>query len=68
VFREALVSWLAWKDNELSLKGRKLGVPVSELKSNFYNERRHAIAQWNPLDLNQAYEWNLENQRLTVKV
>lgn len=68
VFREALVAWLAWKDNELSMKGRKLGVPVSELKSNFYNERRFAIAQWNPFDLNQAYQWNLENQRLTVKV
>jgi hypothetical protein len=68
VFREALIAWLAWKDNELSFKGRKLGVPVSELKSNFYNERRHAIAQWNPLDLNQAYQWNLENQRLTVKI
>ena len=38
-----------------------------ERERNFYNQRRLANAQFKPLYLMQAYEWNLENQRMTVK-
>ena len=38
-----------------------------ELVLEFYNQRRIANAQFKPLYLNEAYEWNLLNQRMTVK-
>lgn len=67
VFREAMVAWLAWKDNELVAKGRKLATSNAERKTNFFNELRLAIAKYKPFDLEQAYLWNLESQRLAVK-
>jgi hypothetical protein len=36
-------------------------------KQEFYNQRRIANAQFKPLYLMQAYELNLDNQRMTVK-
>ena len=36
-------------------------------KQEFYNQRRLANAQFKPLYLMQAYEQNLDTQRMTVK-
>jgi spore coat polysaccharide biosynthesis protein SpsF (cytidylyltransferase family) len=33
----------------------------------FWNERRNARARYKPTYLEEAYDWNLKNQRMTVK-
>jgi hypothetical protein len=67
-FREALMAWLAWRDIASMPTTRKgaLG-DKRERERNFYNQRRLANAQFKPLYLEQAYEWNLSTQRMTVK-
>jgi hypothetical protein len=67
-FREALIAWMAWRDIATVPSSRRgnLG-DKRERERNFYNQRRLANAQFKPLYLSQAYEWNLENQRMTVK-
>ena len=67
-FREALIAWIAWRDIASMPTTRKgsLG-DKRERERNFYNQRRIANAQFKPLYLMEAYEWNLENQRMTVK-
>ena len=67
-FREAMIAWLAWRDIASMPNTRKgaLG-DKRERERNFYNQRRLANAQFKPLYLMQTYEWNLENQRMTVK-
>jgi hypothetical protein len=39
----------------------------AQRRSEFYNQRRLANARWRPVDLQEAYEWSLKNQRLVVK-
>jgi hypothetical protein len=67
-FREALLSFLAWRDIASMPSNRKgnLG-DKRDRKQEFYNQRRIANAQFKPLYLMQTYEWNLDNQRMTVK-
>jgi len=67
-FREALIAWLSWRDIATLPSTRKgnLG-DKRERERNFYNQRRLANAQFTPLYLMQAYEQNLEAQRMTVK-
>lgn len=67
-FREAMIAWLAWLDirNVPSSRRGNLG-DKRERKSEFYNERRLAIARYDPLILSEAYEWLLKNQRLAIK-
>lgn len=66
-FREALIAWLWWKDNKmLGTKRGMIGLQ-RDLKSTFYNERRLANARYRPLYLQDAYQWNLDNTRMTVK-
>jgi len=66
-FREAMVSWLWWKDGRAKNVNRgRVGIDRS-LKSDFFNDRRLGNAEYRPFYLQQAYEWNLENQRLTIK-
>lgn len=68
VFREALISWLAWRDIA-SMPNTRRGTisDKAERKREFYNQRRQAMARFKPLYLSDAYEQNLEAQRLTVK-
>ena len=67
-FREALLSFLAWRDIASMPNTRKgnLG-DKRDRKQEFYNQRRIANAQFKPLYLMQAYEQNLDTQRMTVK-
>jgi len=67
-FKEAMIAFLGWQDNYYkgSTSHMQRGDKES-LKHNFYNERRLARAAYKPLYLEEAYEWNLRNQRLTVK-
>ena len=67
-FREALLSFLAWRDIASMPSTRKgnLG-DKRDRKQEFYNQRRIANAQFKPLYLMQAHEQNLDTQRMTVK-
>lgn len=67
-FREAIIAWLSWQDIAYMPNSRRgtLG-DKRDRKNNFFNERRLANARFRPLYLNDAYELNLESQRLTVK-
>lgn len=67
-FREALIAWLAWLDIRSVPSSRRgnLG-DKRDRKTEFYNQRRNAKAQYDPLILAEAYQWLLQNQRLSVK-
>lgn len=67
-FREAIIAWLAWIDIRSVPSSRRgnLG-DKRDRKSEFYNQRRLAIAQYDPCILADCYEWLLKNQRLAVK-
>lgn len=67
-FKEALMAYIAWQDIIYLPSSRRGNLGDKEQrKRNFYNERRLANARYRPLYLEQEYENNLRNQRLTVK-
>lgn len=67
-FREALVAWLAWMDirNMPNTRKGSLG-DKRDRRSEFYNQRRLAIAQYSPFRIEEAYAASQEQTRLTVK-
>ena len=66
-FREALIAWLWWKDKKAAnVKRGQVGI-TRDLKATFYNERRLANAKWRTFRLNDAYNLNLDMERLTIK-
>lgn len=67
-FKEALISYIGWKDIEFIPSSRRgtLG-DREQRKRNFFNERRLAVARWKPITIAEAYQANLESQRLTIK-
>lgn len=68
IFREALIAWMAWKDiNSAPLK-RAVNLDKEARRRDFGNERRLARARYKPFHLMEAYQWNLQTQRLTIKM
>lgn len=67
-FKEAVISYLRWKDI-ISLPASRKGTlgDKRDRRSEYYNERRLAIARYDAVNLTDLYEWNLKNQRITVK-
>ena len=67
-FREAVISYLRWKDIISIPSSRKgnLG-DKRDRRMEYYNERRLAIARYDAINLSDLYEWNLQNQREAVK-
>jgi len=66
-FREALMAWLWWKDKKvISVKRGQVGVS-RDLKSDFYNERKNAIARWKPIRKQEIYQASQEQTRLAIK-
>lgn len=68
IFRQALISWLAWKDIVNMPFKRGVATNIAYREKTFWNDRRLARARYKPFHLMEAYEWNLNTQRLTVKV
>lgn len=67
-FKEALISFLRWKDNiSTNVKTHMSNANIQMRRHDFYNDRRLAWARYKPFSLQQAYEWSIENQRMTVK-
>lgn len=67
-FKEAIIAYLAWKDIKSMPTTRKgsLG-DKRDRRHEYYNERRLAIARYKPFRATEAYELNMQSQRLTVK-
>lgn len=67
-FKEALIAYLGWKDiKSIPVKTHVQNNNVAGRRRDFYNERRLAIARYDPVNLPDLYQWNLEMQRITVK-
>lgn len=67
-FKEAVIAYLAWKDiKSIPSKTHVNNSNVQMRRKDYYNERRLAIARFDPVNLPDLYQWNLEAQRLTVK-
>ena len=67
-FREALIAWLWWKDNKVfSTKRGQIGIQA-ELKKTYYNERRLGNARYRPLYLQDAYQIEVTNTRMAIKI
>lgn len=67
-FKEAIISYLRWKDIISMPNSRKgTGGDKAQRRHEYFNDRRLAIARYEPLRLEAEYEWHLKNQRLTVK-
>lgn len=67
-FKEAIIAYLRWKDIiSIPSKTHVQNSNVNMRRKDYYNERRLAIARFDPVNLPDLYEWSLMNQRLTVK-
>lgn len=67
-FKEAVIAYLRWKDViSMPVKTHVANSSVSMRRHDYFEERRRAIAQYDPVNLPDLYQWNLENQRITVK-
>jgi|JI10StandDraft_1071094.scaffolds.fasta_scaffold112612_4 hypothetical protein len=67
-FKEAIIAYLRWKDIISMPNSRKGTLGDKQMRrKDFYNERRLAIARFDPVNLTDGYEWNLTNQRISIK-
>jgi hypothetical protein len=67
-FKEAVIAYLRWKDIvSIPSKTHVNNANVGMRRRDFYNERRLAIARYRPFHMEEAMEWNLKSQRLTIK-
>lgn len=67
-FKEAIISYLRWKDI-ISIPSSRRGAIGDKMqrRKEYFNDRRLAVARYKPIQLEEAYQWNLENQRTVVK-
>jgi hypothetical protein len=66
-FREALIAWLWWRDKKAANINRgQVGIS-RDLKSEFYNQVRLAIAAWKPIRIYDMYQASQEQTRAAVK-
>jgi hypothetical protein len=67
-FREALIAWIAWLDIRNMPASRKgnLG-DKRDRRSEYYNQRRLAIARYSPFKIDEAYQASQEQTRMTIK-
>lgn len=67
-FQEAMISYLRWKDIISTPATSHMGLADKGMRRHeFFNDRRLAWARYRPFDMEQAYEWQLRNQRMAVK-
>ncbi len=67
-FREALIAYMAWIDIR-SLPTTRRGAlgDKRDRRHEFYNQRRLAWARYRPFSLEEAYNFQVENQRKSIK-
>jgi len=68
-FREALISYLRWKDIISLPNSRRGGLgDKRDRRHEYFNDRRLAIARWKPIQKEQAHIESMESNRLTIKI
>jgi len=68
-FKEAMISYLRWKDIiSIPVKSHMHNTNVEMRRREFYSDRTKAILRWKPVYLDEYYNANLQNTRLTVKI
>lgn len=66
-FREALIAWLWWRDKRaVNINRGQVGIS-RDLKNDFINERRNAIARWKPTRISEMYQASQEQSRMAIK-
>lgn len=67
-FREALIAYMSWIDiRSLPTTRRGSLGDKRDRRSEFYNQRRLAWATYRPFNINEAYEFQIQNQRKSIK-
>jgi hypothetical protein len=67
-FREALISWLRWKDIiSIPSKTHVNNSNVLMRRKDYYNDRRLAIAKWKPIRISEMYQASQEMSRMAIK-
>jgi len=67
-FKEAMVAYLRWKDIiSIPAKTHVQNSNVAQRRRDYFNEYRLAKARYDPINMNDLYQWNLNNQRLAIK-
>lgn len=66
-FKEAIIAYLAWKNAKIGA-GRYAWRIEGNYQKEYYNERRLAVARFKPFYIQEAYEADQIQNRLTIKV
>lgn len=67
-FREALISWIRWKDAiSVPVKTRPQQTNVEMRRRDYYNDRRIAIARWKPTRDYDVYQSSQQMTRMAIK-
>lgn len=67
-FREALISWLRWKDTQsIPVKTHMQNSNVGMRRHDYFEDRRKALAKWKPIRRSEMYQSSQELTRLTVR-
>ena len=68
-FKTALMWYIAYNDIAMMPNTRRGSLGDKEQRRRqYFNERRLANARYRPVDLHDAHQWSMEQQRLTVKM
>ena len=67
-FREALISWIRWKDNQsTNVKTHVANSNIQMRRHDYFEDRRKALAKWKPVRISEAYQSSQEMTRQTVR-
>jgi len=67
-FREALISWIRWKDNiSIPAKTHVSNSNIQMRRHDYFEDRRKALAKWKPIRISEAYQSSQEMTRAAVK-
>lgn len=67
-FKEALIAWITWKDGKAKTIRSHMQLGNNrDNKSDYYNERRKAMARWKPIRVYDMYQASQEQTREAIK-
>jgi len=67
-FREALIAWLTWKDGKAkTIKSHMQLGNNRDNRSEYYNQRRIAMARWKPIRISEMFQASQEMTRAAIK-
>lgn len=67
-FKEAVIAYLRWKDAiSMNVKTHVANSNIGMRRHDYFQEREKALMRYDPVNLPDLYQWNLDLQRLTVK-